>query len=481
MSKVLGRFTGRILLALSLVAFVAGCALSSPRPAWDEPPPAPAEGPIVSTDDLHRARLANGLEVIVLEDRRLPRISLGFTLRRGAGSVDPELAGLAAVATEVMQRGAGEWDALALAKVVEDAGASLSASAGWDTTGVSLSGLAKDRGLLLEILEEVATRPRFDDGEFQKALAEQQASIVAAQDDPSTLIRWNVLRVLYGGHRYGLPRSGTAESLARIDVEAARAYWIDRFVPSNTLFWAVGDFSAEEVIGEVERRFGSLPDGPVVPNTPPPPLRTPEKRRIVVVDKPDLVQARIILAHEGISRTEPTRIPVDIMNDVLGGSGFSSRLMMSVRADEGLTYGIGSGFSLRGQPGPFSISTFTRVAEVRRVIDILHDELEGIRSDEPVTEEELAKFISYNVGRFGLSLETSEAVLSSLVDLIVHGLPDDSLDTYRGRVRAVTLDDVRDAAQVRLAPERAAIVLLGPAEELVPQVEDLAPVEVWQP
>ncbi len=466
---------------VAVASFAVGCGLFEPRPAWEEPPPPPLENPIVSSADLHRTTLPNGLEVIVLEDSRLPRIALGITLRRGAGSVDPTFAGVAEIASEVMQRGAGERDALALAKVVEDVGASLSVSSSWDTTDLSISGLSEDRALLFEILEDVALRARFDEVEVSKAQAEQQASIVAAQDDPATLVQLHVLSTLYEGHRYGLSSSGIAETISRIDAERARAYWVDRFVPRNAIFWAVGDFSAPELISKVQRAYGDLPDVPVIANTPPLPARTPIAQRIVVVDKPDLLQARIIVAHEGISRTEPTRISVDIMNDVLGGSGFSSRLMKKIRSDEGLTYGVESGFSLRSQPGPFSISTFTRVPMVRRVVDLLLEEMEALQGDEPIQQEELQKFTSYNVGQFGLSLETSDAVLSALVNLDVYGLPKDSLDTYRSRVREVTLEDVNHAAKARLHPDRVAIVVLGPAEELVPELEALGEIEIRQP
>jgi len=468
---------------------VTGCAvlpasLGGPAtPAWELPPPPPSEGAIVPEGALHRKELPNGMSIVILEDDRLPRVSFGLEVRRGAGSVAPSQAGIAAIAAEVMQRGAGDRDGLALAKVVEDAGASLSVSAGWDTTGVSLSGLSEDRALLMEILEDVALRPRFDQEEFDKAMAEHQAGLIAAQDDPATLIRWHVLRALYEGHRYGLPRSGTAETAASFDLAVAQAYWTDRFVPRDTIFWAVGDVDAESLVADVQRVFGDLPDVEGVPKTPPPAGRTPLARRIIVVDKPDLGQARIILAHEGISRTEPLRIPIDLMNDALGGSGFSSRLMKSVRSDAGLTYGVGSGYSLRSQPGPFSISTFTRKEKVREVVDLLLEEMEAISDERPISEEEFGKFISYNVGRFGLSLETSASVLSSLVDLEVHGLPTDSLDTYRSRIRAMTLEEVRSVAKSHLHPDRVAIVLLGPAEDLVPQMEGLGvrEIEIWQP
>jgi zinc protease len=480
MTRVRSRRSSRFVSLLSLLV-ILGCAPNEPRPAWEEPPPPPAEGPVVPAADLHRATLPNGLTLIVLEDDRLPRVALGLKLRRGVGSVDPAKAGVAELAAEVMQRGAGERDALELARVVEDVGASLSVAADWDTTGIGLSGLSEDLDLLFEILEDVALRPRFDPAEFEKAQAEQQAGLIAALDDPATLVRWHSLRVVFGGHRYGLPVSGTPETLASLDVEDAQAYWRERFVPRNTIFWAVGDLSAEEVIAEARRRFGGLADTPAPAGTPVPPDPTPTERILVVVDKPELVQARIHLLHEGIARIEPTRLAAGLLNDALGGSGFSSRLMQSVRADEGLTYGIGSGFALRSQPGPFGVATFTRVGEVRRVIDIVLAELQAIRSDRPVDESELEGFVRYNIGRFGLSLETSEALLGSLVDLDVHGLPEDSLDTYRARIRALTVEDVAEAARTRLHPDRAAIVVLEPASEIVPQLEDLGPVEVFEP
>ncbi len=163
---------------------------------------------------LHRATLPNGLTILVLEDDRLPRLAVGLEVKRGAGSVPHDRAGVAAIAAEVMQRGAGDRDVLELAKVVEDAGASLSVSAGWDTTRIALSGLSEDEALLMEILADVARRPRFEPTEFEKAVAEHQAGLIAAQDDPGTLIQWHALRALYDGHRYGLPSAGSPETVA---------------------------------------------------------------------------------------------------------------------------------------------------------------------------------------------------------------------------------------------------------------------------
>ena len=145
-----------------------------------------------------------------------------------------------------------------------------------------------------------------------------------------------------------------------------------------------------------------------------------------------------------------------------------------------LTYSVGSGFGLRRHPGPFVVSTFTRVAEVRRVLDLTLEELEQMRQDPP-SQDELAAARALLVGNFSLGLETSAAVMGALVNLEVYRLPQDSLDTYRGRIRATTSEDTARMASQLLHPDRAVIVLVGPAETLRPQLEQLGPVEVVEP
>jgi zinc protease len=480
-----GSGVGRVFVAMGLV-LVLGCAGQGlpglgQKPAWELPPPAPRIAPVVQPGALTRVTFDNGLELLVLEDHRIPKLVVGLTLRRGAGSVDPASAGLAELTTEVMNRGAGDRDALALARAVDDIGATLSIHAGWDSMNVAVSGLSRDLDSLVRILRDVVLAPRFDEGEVVKARSEQLAGLEAAKDRPSTLVRDGAMRALYSGHRFGIPLGGTPESVAQLDAAAARGLHEAYFVPNNAVLYAVGDIDAQAWIERARAAFGDWKRAEVPESTPAPPAPTPAARKIVVVDKPDQVQARIMILHEGIARSDDRRIAANLMNDTLGGSGFSSRMMKTLRSDAGLTYGVGSGFSLRRQPGPFYVSTFTRVAEARRAVDILLTELDDIRGPRPVDADELAKSKSYNVGQFGLGLETSASVMASLVNLEVYGLPDDSLDTYRSRVQAVTLEEAKRVAQELLHPSRAAIVLLGPAETLVPQFESLGEVEVVQP
>jgi zinc protease len=252
------------------------------------------------------------------------------------------------------------------------------------------------------------------------------------------------------------------------------------FVPNNAILFASGDLDAAALLDRAAAAFGAWPAGEIPGAGPPLPAPTPPERRILVVDRPDLSQTRITLAHEGIARTDPDRVAASLLNAAIGGSGFSSRLMRRVRADAGLTYGVSSGFGLRRDGGSFAVSTSTRVAEVRRVVDLLLVELERARR-EPPTGSELEETRALAVGQFALGIETSDAVLDSLVNLDLYGLPEDSLDTYRSRIRAVTAADVERLALRLLHPDRAAIVLVGPAEDLTPQLKDLGPIEVVHP
>ncbi len=469
-----------LLAALGVGAGLWGCAGSGPAPAWETPPTATRESPVVAGDRLHRGQLDNGLHVLALEDHRVPRVTLGVTVRRGGAAVPLDQAGLPSFTAELMKRGAGERDALALAEATDRLGASLGVGSDWDSMTVQVSGLSQDLDVLAEILADVALRPRFDPQEAESARSETLAALEKAKDNPGTLARWQLYRVLFEGHPYGIPKIGTVEIVKGFDAELARALHQRFWVPRNAIFFAVGDVDLAELEALAAERFGAWSGGEPPQTAPVPALPTPTSRRVVIVDRPDLVQAKIYIAHEGIRRDAPDRISVAMMNAVLGWGGFSSRIMSAVREEAGLAYSAYSAFGPRRQAGIFSASTATRVPEAGRAVAILLDELERIRSDPPDADE-LRHAKGWAVGRFSLGLETSDAIMDGLVNLDVYGLPEDSLDTYRARVRAVSLEQATQAARDHVHPERAVILVVGPADALRPQLEAFGPVEVVTP
>ncbi|MCH7644883.1 MAG: insulinase family protein [Myxococcales bacterium] len=468
------------LAGFAALASLIACAGSVDTPIWQRPPPPIADSPVVTPGSLHRFTLDNGLSLIILEDHRLPRVSLGISLRRGAASVEPDRAGLAGFTAELMKRGAGDRDSLELASAIDALGSVLSVRANWDSITAQIWGLTRDLDSMLGILADVVLRPRFDDDEAIRARGELLAALERAIDDPHYLERRFASVALYSGLRAGLPLSGSPETVAALDSAAARDFHARMFVPNNAILFASGDLDAGELLDRVGAAFGAWLAGEIPDAGPPLPAPVPTARRILIVDRPDLTQTRITLAHEGIARTDPNRVAASLLNEAIGGSGFSSRLMQRVRAEAGLTYGVSSRFSLRRDGGTFVVATFTRVAEVRRVIDLLLAELARARR-EPPAGSELEEMRALEVGQFALGIETSDAVLDSLVNLNIYGLPEDSLDTYRSRIRAVTDADVERLALRLLHPDRAAIVLVGPAEALTPQLNDLGPIEVVHP
>ncbi len=464
------------LLSLSTVCLLTfGCAATPP--AWELPAPPAREVPIVAEGALVEKRLPNGLQVMLLRDRSRPMISLGLKLKRGA-AIDPAgEEGLAVLMGEVMQRGAGERDALAIARDVEALGADLGVSVGWDSTGVGASGLSRDTDALLGFVADVALRPRFEAGEVERARSEQLAGLAASLDNPRNVLGWQLQRTLFSGHRYGVPSAGLPETVESLGAADVRATHERLFHPNNTIFHAAGDFDPDLLLAKIEAAFGNWRPGPVAKPVAAPPRTTPTVPKIVVVDRPEMVQVQIALAHEGLQRSDERRIPASLLNNVLGGSGFSSRLTVRLRSNEGLTYSVRSGFVLRRRPGRFGVTTFTRADQARPAIDSILEELEAIRSERPVTDEELRNAKAFSLGHFALGLETSGAVLGSLVNLAVYGLPEDSLDTYRARVNGVTLEEVHGLARELLHPGRLAIVIVGPAEALVPTLDGLGDVE----
>jgi zinc protease len=474
----------RALAAIALTIVLGGCA-GGTKPdaqrepfAWEVPAVVVADRPIVDEAKLHRRTLANGLHVIVLEDRRLPEFSAGFIALRGAAIEAPQEAGLATFTAALMQRGAGARDKLALAAAVGDLGAELSANADWDSLRASVSGLSQDFGALFGVLADVVRRPRFDLEEAKQLAAEQRAALGQAQDDPARLATKHFMRALYGAHRLGTPPSGLDETVARFGPADARAFHARVVTPAGAILWAVGDVDAGAFFAHAESAFGDFRGAPLAPLPDPPPV--PDERRVVVVDRPELGQVQVAIGHGGIARTDERRLEVQLMNAAFGGGSFSSRLMNRIRATEGLTYGISAQFVQYRAPGPYVISTFTRVPEVGKLLASTFEELARLRAAPPAGDE-LERARSQRVGAFPLQLESSEAVMRALLDLEVYGLPRDTLDTYRARMRAITAEQIAATATALVHPERATIVLVGPAAALREAAAAYGDVEVVAP
>ncbi len=474
----------RLARVAALGLALAGCAgAPAPTPprepfAWELPPPEISDKAIIDASRIHRATLENGLQILVLEDRRLPEVRVGLTALRGAGIESQAEAGVATFTASLMERGAGERDALALSAAVEALGADFGVNAGWDTLDVELSGLSRDFDTLFGLLADVVRRPRLAPAEAKRVAAEQRAAIANALDDPAMLADLHFTRALYDGHRFALPLFGEEASVARLTERAARDFHARVFTPSGAILWASGDIDPDTFVARARAAFADW-QGPARAPLPPVPAAS-AGRRVILVDRPDLGQAQVVIGHAGIARNDERRLAVQLLNTAFGAGTFSSRLMARIRAKEGLTYSIYAQFDQRAVPGPFAVRSFTRVPEVPKLLTSTFEELDRVRS-EPPAGAELEKARELRIGSYPLALETSDAVIDALIDLDVYGLPRDTLDTYRARMRALSSDELAQAARDLIHPEAATIVVVGPAAALRDGLASFGPVEIVAP
>jgi zinc protease len=243
------------------------------------------------------------------------------------------------------------------------------------------------------------------------------------------------------------------------------------FVPNNAVLIVVGDVDREDLVKDVKARFGEWQRGAVAqPAFPKLPSRN--KRTLTIVDRPGSAQSNIVLSNIAIDRKSPDYFPFLVMNQVLG-AGASSRIFMNLREDKGYTYGAYTRFDAKGLAGDFEATAEVRTAVTGDSLKEFFYELNRIR-DEKVSEQELADAKNFLAGVFPIRAETQEGLTGLIVSQNLYGLPDDYLQTYREKVNAVTVDDVERMANKYVNPDQMAIVIVGDAEEMLPQVKAYA-------
>jgi zinc protease len=412
----------------------------------------------VHRPDFRRQQLSNGLTLLIVEDARVPAVSLTLMVK-GGGATDPTgRAGTATLTAGLLNKGSRRRDAESLAEGIDDLGASYAARTGRDSTTVSLAGLAEDFTHMLGLLAEIALEPVFPEDEFQTLRQRRLHGLTRSLDQPAAVADWVFAGGLFPDHPYGLPLGGTAASVGTIKRSDAANWHEHRFTPGNSCLAVAGAVQADEVLAAVEKHFaaweGPAPDSVLHPQAPAP------ARRILVVDQPEAPQTQIRWGHHGLARNDLRHDASDMVNDVLGGGGFSSRLMQVIRSEKGLTYGIHSGFDARLQPGPFLVSTFTPTASVGEVLTDIDNLVTAFRSEGP-TPAELESACRRLVGGYPLQFETATQVAGHLLERELYDLPENDLETYQARMLAVDDGQAANLARELLHPDQAMAVVVG--------------------
>jgi zinc protease len=421
-------------------------------------PPRPYHFP-----DVSRRTLANGLRVLVAENHNAPLVSLRLLVHAGADHDTKEVAGLASLTADLLDEGAGDRDAIALAEAVGLLGAALGTGADWDATYISLDVLSKNVEPTIAILADVARRPMLPEDGLERVRSERLMDLIQQRDEAAAIAAKRFSNLIYGEGAYGNSIGGNPESVARITARDVRAYYASHYVPNNISLVVAGDIDATRAMLLVEQAFGDWAPG-VEPPRPTVAPRAMEASRIYLIDRPTAVQSEIRIGHLGVPRACDDYFALSVMNALLGGV-FNSRINLNLRERHGYTYGARSTFAFRKQPGPFVVSAPVRNEVTRESIEEVLGELRRIRTGDVETGE-LDDTKNYLMGVFPATVQSSSDVAGRLLDMELYGLPVSYFEHYRESIAAVGKDEVERVAKKYIDPERALIVIVGNAAQV---------------
>jgi len=424
--------------------------------------PSPATPRAYHFPGFRREILPNGLTVLASHLPGRPLLAAHLILDGGAAAEPAPFAGVTALVAEALSEGTQRRDAIEFVEASERLGASLQASAGWETFVASLDVPRRRLGPALELLAEMVLQPAFPEHEVDRLREERLNDLLQAMADPRRRAERAFIATIYAPWSpFSRPAGGTEETVPLLD----RAALADRhgaiLDPRRATLVVGGDLEELPITDMVAEQFG---DWTVVAERAAPAKTDasphPDGPRVVVVDRPGAPQTEVRIGHVGLARRIPDYHALVVMSAILGGL-FNSRLQRLLREERGYTYGVGAGFDLRRAPGPFSVRMAVETAvTVPSVVDAL-GELRRIREVPPTTDElDVAR--DYLIGVFPLRFEAPSQVVAAIGGLVAHGLPDDELDLYRPAIAGVTARDVSAAAE-HVDADGASVVLVGDA------------------
>lgn len=435
--------------------------------------PAAAQPAALSLPPYKTVVLPNGLTLLLMEQHEVPIVSLNVIVKAGATADPAGREGVAAVTAALLRRGTTSRSADRFAEEIDFIGGSFGAGATVDATVITAEFMKKDAGRGLELVADALIRPAFTADEVTKHLTQRVDGIKSAKERAAGVIGTYFNAYLFGSHPYGRPAGGTETSLAAITRDDVSAFYGAHYAPGATLMAVVGDFATAEMESQLRRLFGAwsaraaapiaVKDAPAVTG-----------RKLLLVDKPDSTQTYFRIGNVGISRSNPDRVVIDIVNTLFGGR-FTSMLNTELRIRTGLTYGAGSSFAEFKARGPFVINTYTANDTTERAIDLALDTLKRLH-EQGLSDEEIQSAKTYLKGQFPPEIETGNQLAALLAELAFHGLDRREIDTYYAKVDAATMADVKRVVAQYFPRENLVFVLIGKASEIESVAKKYAPV-----
>jgi zinc protease len=459
-------------------AALAALALAG-APGPSGVPAAGAAEPAASTYVVPKAlerQLKNQMKILILEDHRLPLVHFRFMVRAGAADEPAEKAGVAHLTMQTLRQGAGVLDARAISERIDGLGAEWGATATRDYCAITAQFLTRDWLSGLDLLAGIVREPTFPVEEVERQRSQALGQIQQSRDQNAVIAGEHVAALVYGEHPYARPILGDPGSVQAITRDDLVAFHQAYFRANLCVLVVAGDVDPSAVVAAVEARFADWHPGDA-PQRTHPPLPSPGANRVRLLDKPGVTQAELRVGFPGTSRRSPDFHALQVMNYVLGGGGFSSRLLENARSKGGLTYSASTSFDFGQDTGAFYASTFTRNATVGLMLDTVLGTLDEFRRGGP-TAKEVEDARRFLIGALPLGVQTAEGLAAQWAAIDLYDLGADYFERYAERVNAVTPAIARAAAEKYLRTEKLAIVAVGTADSIRTALEKFGPVEV---
>ncbi|WP_370196981.1 M16 family metallopeptidase [Aurantimonas sp.] len=409
--------------------------------------------------DIQTVTSPGGIKALLVEDHTNPLIAMKFAFKGGGSTQDePGKEGTANLMSGLLDEGAGDIDSQEFQARLDDLGVSLSYDASLDNFSGSFRTITEVNDDAFALLKASINDPRFDEEPVARIRGQIMAGILAEQNDPGELAGKAFSRTVFADHPYARPTKGTLETLGTVGAADLEAFRTRIFARDNLYVGVVGDITPDELGKRLDEVFGALPE-------------TPELKPVAnvqpVLGKTEAVdlavpQTTIQMALPGVMRDDDEFFAAYLMNHILGGGSFTSRLYEEIREKRGLAYGAGSFLASYDHAAVLGISTATRAEKAEESIAIIREQLADLAENGP-TAEELAKAKAYVKGAYAIrNLDSSAAIASTLLGIQLDDLGIDYIDKRQDLIDAVTLDDVKAQAEALLSAPPT-IITVGPA------------------
>ncbi len=403
-----------------------------------------------------------GIKAWLIEDHTNPIVALRLSFKGGAALDSIGKEGLAYLASTTMDEGAGKWDSQSFQSRLEDLSVTLRFDSGMDSFSVRLLTLTDNLNDATDMLKTALTEPRFDQEPVERMRAQLIASLAQREEDPNTIAALSLFKSIFGDHPYSRGSKGTIASMKSLTPEDLHQFAKSRLAKDSLQIGVSGDITPEALSKLLDKTFGGLPEHAA-------PWKIEKAQPVFssktqVISKP-VPQSSILFAQKGIERTHPDFYAAYVLNYILGGGGFSSRLYEEVREKRGLVYSVYSYLANYDNASLWMAGAGTQNARVKETLDVVRAEWQKAAKGE-ISAQEVEDAKTYLTGSFPLRFKSSDTIASILLSMQQDDLPIDFLEKRNQEVDAVTPEAVNRVAKELMSPENLQAIVVGQPEGL---------------